>query len=374
MKKVRNKIIVCKDNLSLSDQVENAASARVSGAIFITDFSVSEFYTQSSFPAAFVGLKDGQRIVDYIKRNNNPKAKLEFQKTFIGTKPAPMVDSYSSRGPYARCQYVLKPDLLAPGTLVLASWSPISSVTEVASVELFSKFNLDSGTSMATPHVAGVAALVKKANPDWSPAAIRSALMTTANPLDNTQSPIKDVSNKDLAPGSPIDVGSGHIDPNKSLDPGLIYDASVEDYIELLCAMNYTEKQIRNITKSTHSCLNKSLDLNYPSFIAYFIGNDSDSGKTVHEFQRTVTNVGEAISSYTAKLTPMKGIKVSVVPKKLVFRKKYEKLSYKLTLEGPKSMKEDVVHGSLSWVHDEGKYVVRSPIVATDLVVDIIDD
>eukprot|EP00257_Ricinus_communis_P026505 XP_025013919.1 subtilisin-like protease SBT1.9 [Ricinus communis] len=353
MKKVRNKIIVCKDNLSLSDQVENAASARVSGAIFITDFSVSEFYTQSSFPAAFVGLKDGQRIVDYIKRNNNPKAKLEFQKTFIGTKPAPMVDSYSSRGPYARCQYVLKPDLLAPGTLVLASWSPISSVTEVASVELFSKFNLDSGTSMATPHVAGVAALVKKANPDWSPAAIRSALMTTANPLDNTQSPIKDVSNKDLAPGSPIDVGSGHIDPNKSLDPGLIYDASVEDYIELLCAMNYTEKQIRNITKSTHSCLNKSLDLNYPSFIAYFIGNDSDSGKTVHEFQRTVTNVGEAISSYTAKLTPMKGIKVSVVPKKLVFRKKYEKLSYKLTLEGPKSMKEDVVHGSLSWVHDE---------------------
>ncbi|KAL3583744.1 hypothetical protein D5086_014805 [Populus alba] len=316
----------------------------------------------------YIGLQDGERVIDYIKESKDPRGTVVFRKTVTGTKPAPRVDDYSGRGPFASCRNVLKPDLLAPGTLVLASWSPISSVAEVRSHSLFSKFNLLSGTSMATPHVAGVAALIKKAHPDWSPAAIRSALMTTADSLDNTLSPIKDASNND-SPATPIDIGSGHINPNKSLDPGLIYDATAEDYIKLLCAMNYTNKQIQIITRSSHhDCKNRSLDLNYPSFIAFFDSYDSGSKeKAVHKFQRTLTNVGERMSSYTAKLLGMDGIKMSVEPQKLVFKKEHEKLSYTLTLEGPKSLKEDVVHGSLSWVHDGGKHVVRSPIVATSI-------
>lgn len=368
LKKVRNKIVVCKDNLTFSNQIENAASARVSGAVFISNYSSpSEFYTRSSFPAVYIGLQDGQRVIDYIKESKDPRGTVEFRTTITGTKPAPRVDDYSGRGPFASCRNVLKPDLLAPGTLVLASWSPVSSVAEVRSHSLFSKFNLLSGTSMATPHVAGVAALIKKAHPDWSPAAIRSALMTTAYSLDNTLSPIKDAAAND-SPATPIDIGSGHVNPTKSLDPGLIYDAAAEDYIKLLCAMNYTNKQIQIITRSNHDCRNRSLDLNYPSFIAYFDSYDSGSKeKVVHRFQRTLTNVGDPTSNYTAKLIGMDGIKVSVEPQKLVFKKKLEKLSYALTLEGPRSLKEDVVHGSLSWVHDGGKYVVRSPIVATSV-------
>lgn len=120
-------------------------------------------------------------VIDYIEKNSDPRGKLEFQKTALGTEPAPMVDGYRARGPFESCQRVLKPDLLAPGTFVLASWSPISSVAKVRSHDLFSIFNLDSGTSMATPHMAGVAALIKKANPDWSPVATGSALKTTAD-------------------------------------------------------------------------------------------------------------------------------------------------------------------------------------------------
>ncbi|KAJ0097860.1 hypothetical protein Patl1_28678 [Pistacia atlantica] len=368
LKKVKNAIIVCKDNLSISGQVVKAISAGVSGAVFISNSSYSELYTRSSFPAAFVGLHDGQSIIDYIKKNINPTGSFQFQNTVIGTKPAPRVDSYSSRGPFLSCPSILKPDLLAPGSLILGSWSPISSVAKVGSHLLFSNFNLLSGTSMATPHVAGVAALIKAAHPDWSPAAIRSALVTTANSLDNTLCPIEDVANDNL-PASPLDIGAGHITPNKALNPGLVYDATAEDYIKLLCAMNYTTTQIQIITKSSHNCINRSLDLNYPSFIAFFNNYDSNpEDKIVQEFWRTVTNVEEVGASYTANLTGLDDLKVFVEPQRLVFKQKFEKKKYKLSLEGPKLLKKVVVYGSLNWVDDNGKYVVRSPIVATSLV------
>ncbi|KAL5821696.1 hypothetical protein ACOSQ3_023578 [Xanthoceras sorbifolium] len=372
LKKVKFNIIVCKDKLSISSQVKNAVSAEVVGAVFISGSSISESesHIRSSFPAAFIGLRDGQTVIDYIQKSSNPTGSFQFQKTVIGTKPAPKIDSYISRGPFPSCPSILKPDLLAPGSLVLASWSPISSVTKIRSSLLFNNFNLISGTSMATPHVAGVAALVKAVHPDWSPAAIRSALVTTANSLDNTLGPIKDIANNDL-PASPLEMGAGLINPNRALSPGLVYDATAEDYIKFLCAMNYTTTQIRIITKSYHNCINRSMDLNYPSFISFFNNVYSNSNENVvQEFWRTVTNVGEGGTNYTAKLEGMEGLKVYVEPERLEFKNKYEKQRYKLSLEGPKWLEKVVVYGSLTWVNDDGKYVVRSPIVATGLVLE----
>ncbi|KAK3222025.1 hypothetical protein Dsin_009050 [Dipteronia sinensis] len=373
LKKVKFNIIVCNADLStISSQVENAVSAEAVGAVFISNSSISEseFYIRSSFPAAFTGLHDGQTIIDYIHKSSNPTGSLQFQKTVIDTKPAPKLDSYSSRGPFPSCPSILKPDLLAPGSLVLASWSPISPVAKVRpSRLLFSDFNLISGTSMATPHVAGVAALVKAVHADWSPAAIRSALVTTADSLDNTLGSIKDIANCDL-PASPLEMGAGLINPNKALNPGLVYDATADDYVNFLCTMNYTTTQIRIITKSSSNCINRSIDLNYPSFIAFFNNVDSNPNeKVVQVFWRTVTNVGDqGRTIYTAKLQGMEGLKVSVEPEKLEFKQKYEKQSYKLALEGPNWLEKVVIFGSLTWVNDDGKYVVRSPIVATSLV------
>lgn len=370
LNKLKGKIVVCKDNMNIDVQLENAEYAKVSGVVFISNTTLLDYNTKTIFPAAVIGDQDGKVVVDYIKQSSNPKASLEFRKTVIGSKPAPKVDDYSSRGPIRSCPTILKPDILAPGTLILASWSPTSSVSEDESVPLFSNFNIATGTSMAAPHVAGVAALIKSVHPDWSPAAIRSALMTTANPLDNTHSPIKYVIGN--LTENPLAIGAGHITPNKALDPGLVYDAAADDYIALLCAMNYTAKQIQIITGSIYICTDRfNIDLNYPSFIAYFNNNGSNSdAKVVQEFRRTLTNVGEKQSSYFVNLTPMAGLKLKVEPQKLVFTKKYEKLRYKLTIVGPKLLKEDVVQGSLSWIDDGGKYVVRCPIVATNIVPD----
>ncbi|KAJ4823823.1 hypothetical protein Tsubulata_035740 [Turnera subulata] len=370
LSKFRQSIIVCQDkNESLGVQMDNIHKANVTGGVFITNLTEVEFAIQTSFPAVLMKPKDGDIIKDYIKSNTNPQGVLEFKKTNLGVKGAPSVTSYSSRGPSPSCPFVLKPDIMGPGALVLAAWPQNVAASVVNSQSLFSNFNLLSGTSMSCPHLAGVAALLKKAHPEWSPAAIRSAMMTTADTMDNTLQPIKDAGDDDQSAATPLAIGAGQVNPNKALDPGLIYDADSIDYVNLLCALNYTEKRIKTITgSSSYNCSGKSLDLNYPSFIAFFNVNNSKSDSTiVQEFHRTVTNVGAASATYTAHITGVNGLKVSVEPEKLQFKSMKEKLSYKLTIEGPSLLKDTVAFGYLSWVDVGAKHVVKSPIVATSL-------
>ena len=368
LQKVGYKIVVCQDKKgSLSDQVQNAYDAKVVAAVFISDVTDLEFYIQTSSPAIFLNMKNGETVKDYIKTSkSNPKASLVFKKTTLGTKPSPRVSSYSSKGPSISCPFVLKPDIMAPGSLVLASWPPKIPVANEGGSFLYSKFNLLSGTSMSCPHAAGVAALLKSAHPDWSPAAIRSAMMTTSDAIDNTLNPITDLGD-DNHPASPFAFGAGHINPNKALDPGLIYDVNAQDYVNVLCGLEYTNQQIQIITKSaSNNCSNKSLDLNYPSFVAFFNAKGSNSSFiSVREFHRTVTNVGEGQSTYVASVTPIKEIKVRVTPEKLVFKNKNEKQSFKLSIEGPQKLKEESVFGYLRWVESASKRMVSSPIVAT---------
>nr|DAD21519.1 TPA_asm: hypothetical protein HUJ06_022982 [Nelumbo nucifera] len=375
-----NKIVVCEgtagynrnespDMDAISEQINNVRQAGVAGGIFLYKGPELEPYIQISFPGVFVGRNKGQAILGYIKRSPDPRASFKFHSTRVGIKPAPRVAVYSSRGPSSSCPGVLKPDLMAPGSLVLASWAPTSPVVDEGSIQLFSNFNIIYGTSMACPHAAGVAALLKGAHPEWSPAAIRSAMMTTADSLDNTLGPITQVVDKER-PATPLSMGAGHINPNKALDPGLIYDANAQDYARLLCALNYTREQMNKITRSSsgHNCLNPSLDLNYPSFIALLRDDLPPDAKVIREFRRTVTNVGDGMAEYTAELTPIDGFRLKVEPDRLVFKDKYEKQSYKLTLEGPGSVESGVVHGSLNWVEVGGRHVVRSPIVATSFL------
>ncbi|TKY64144.1 Subtilisin protease SBT1.7 [Spatholobus suberectus] len=285
---------------------------------------------------------------------------MSFKITTLGTKPAPSVDVYSSRGPSNSCPFVLKPDIIAPGTSILAAWPPNAPLENFGSQNLFSNLNLLSGTSMACPHVAGVAALLKRAHPDWSPAAIRSAIMTSSDIFDNTKELIKDIAD-DYKPASPLALGAGHINPNNALDPGLVYDVGVQDYVNLLCALNFTQQNITIITRSSsNNCSKPSLDLNYPSFIAFFSGKgSSNESRIIWEFQRTMTNVGEGQTIYTASVTPIKGFNVNVIPSKLMFKEKNEKQSYKLRIEGP-SIEG---FGYLTWT--DVKHVVRSAIMVT---------
>ncbi|KAL7136868.1 hypothetical protein ABFS83_10G058600 [Erythranthe nasuta] len=102
-----------------------------------------------------------------------------------------------------------------------------------------------SGTSMSCPHISGLATLLKAAHPYWSPSAIKSALMTTAYTVDNANSPLRDAADYSLS--TPCVHGAGHVDPHKALSPGLVYDATPDDYVSFLRSLDYTDDSVQLI-------------------------------------------------------------------------------------------------------------------------------
>ncbi|EXB55373.1 NifU-like protein 3 [Morus notabilis] len=285
---------------------------------------------------------------------------------------APCIPSFSSRGPNPISPNILKPDLAAPGANILAAWSPIASVSEgFEDDKRVVAYNILSGTSMSCPHASGAAAYVKSFHPTWSPAAIKSSLMTTANPMS-----------ADLNSEAKFAYGSRQINPLKAACPGLIYDAVEDDYKNLLCGQGYTTKLLQIVTGNSNSTcpdqaslektttttitsLNPNLiggaegrfyrttpDLNYPTFAL----STTPSQTINHVFNRTVTNVGSPTSSYKANLVAPPGLKITVNPSVLSFKSLEEKLSYAVTVRGTVDKKVVV---SASHVWDDGEVVTN---------------
>ncbi|KAK4539170.1 hypothetical protein RGQ29_031944 [Quercus rubra] len=356
-KEVAGKVVICDYSRSnISQQIEEVERAGAYAAIFFTDLFLPLSYDkyilpndQYSIPSLILPTGSGTLVKDYVTRVKNPKVKdMSFVLTRLGTKPAPQVAIFSSK------------DIIAPGVDILAAYVPLKRI-KVGNYDLVADYKLMSGTSMATPHVAGVGALLKAVHPEWSPAAIRSAMMTTAYAMDNNGTILKSEHTNDF--GSPIEFGAGHINPNKAMDPGLIYDMGFQDYIEFLCGVEHTKKQMSALIRRTQwSCSNKSIhDLNYPSFTAAL------TTKTIYpvamNFSRVVTNVGNDKAVYRAQLENIPtGLKISVKPRTLTFTRKYQTRSFVVNIELDREFSK-VIYGFLKWI-DQDSHIVSSPIVA----------
>ena len=157
--------------------------------------------------------------------------------------------------------------------------------------------------------------------------------------------------------------GSGQIDPVKAVNPGLVYDAGVADYVKFLCGQGYSNKSLRLVTGDNSSFCSESnnataWDLNYPSFT---ISSSSKSESVTRVFHRTVTNVGSSVSLYKATVVAPPGFTVVVEPSVLSFKAIGQKMAFTVTVSGV-ATSGSVGSGSLVW--DDGVYQVRSPIVA----------
>ncbi|GAA0172023.1 serine protease [Lithospermum erythrorhizon] len=357
---IKEKIVLCVVGggvpaVSKGLAVQNAGGAAM---ILMNDVYLANTTSASAhvLPATHVSYADGLNIIKYIDSTTTPTATIIFKGTIIGgDNHAPVVAAFSSRGPNAASPGILKPDIIGPGVNILAAW-PYSVENNFNSAGL--NFNFLSGTSMSCPHLSGVAALLKSAHPSWSPAAIKSAMMTTADIVNLKGNRIED---ETFHPADIFAVGSGHINPSRANNPGLVYDLQPTDYIPYLCGLSYSNHEVSIIVNHNVNCSRESRisdsQLNYPSF-SVILGKNART----QTYSRKVTNVGGAQTNYIAHVIKPRDVVVKVEPTMLNFTKLNQVLTYKVTFSrSVTNATADFAHGYLTWTST--KYSVRSPIV-----------
>ncbi|KAK4730737.1 hypothetical protein R3W88_023725 [Solanum pinnatisectum] len=347
--KVKGKIVYC---LGSNQQDYALKGLQGAGTIILSDkMTDTPFITYIS--STSINTTYAAQVEKYIHSTKSPQAVIYKTRTVNMT--APFVPSFSSRGPQSISLNILKPDISAPGLSILAAFTGLNSInSDRTKDKRMVKYNVDSGTSMSCPHAAAATAYVKSFHPDWSPAAIKSALMTTA-----TSMKIRPV-------GAELASGSGQINPRKAINPGLIYDLDINSYIGYFCKEGYNSTNIALLTgNKMYNCssIPKALGadgLNYPS-IHLQLQNPNESDISAI-FYRTVTYVGNGKAVYKAKVRGPKCLSINVVPNILSFSKVNEKKSFRVELNG-KFTRDKSWYISSSLVWGGKKPYVKSPIL-----------
>ncbi|MBT8131237.1 MAG: S8 family serine peptidase, partial [Gammaproteobacteria bacterium] len=263
-----------------------------------------------SVPTVHVDKASGDAIRTYALTDPTPTA--EIFPSYFSPAPAPNIAGFSSRGPLlAGGGDLLKPDVSAPGVDVLAAVAPPGNGGQ--------DFASYQGTSMSSPHVAGLAALLTELHPDWSPMMIKSALMTTGFDL--------------LSGADPFAQGAGHVDPNKAADPGLVYDAGWNDWMDFLFG-------------------SEPSNLNSASFAIGVL----PGSKTL---TRTVTSVADTTETYTFSAA-VAGVDVTATPSSFAIAPG-ESITYDVTFTANGAPFNEYATGFVTWTGDNG-HVVRSPV------------
>ncbi|CAL4954358.1 unnamed protein product [Urochloa decumbens] len=346
---IKGKILVCSYSIrfvlglsSVKQALDTANNVSAAAVIFYLDPFVLGFQlnpTPMRMPGLIIPSSDDSKVFltyynDSLVRDETSGQIVSFggvAKILGGLNPiygnsAPKVMFYSARGPDPEDNSlsnadILKPNLIAPGSSIWGAWSSLGLDSAEFAGESFAML---SGTSMAAPHVAGLAALIKQKFPSFSPAAIASALSTTTTLSDRQGKPImaqRTYSNPDStqSPATAFDMGNGFVNATAALDPGIIFDCSYNDFFSFLCGINGSSPVVMNYTGN--SCAASTMtgaDLNLPSITIAVLNQ-------TRTITRTVTNVA-ADESYTVSYSAPYGTVVSVTPTQFVIPSRQKQL------------------------------------------------
>ncbi len=334
--RVAGNIVVC--DRGSNDRVDKSLAVKEAGGVGMVLVNTSALQSLNadfhSIPTVHLASSAHAPVHAYAAAGGTAtisKSVLDYET------PAPFTAGFSSRGPLvAGGGDLLKPDVIAPGEDILAAVAPPGNSDR--------SFDLYSGTSMSSPHVAGLAALLIDLHPDWSPMAVKSALMTSA--YDVLDGP-------DTDPDVIFSQGAGHVAPNSAADPGLVFDASWNDWLAFLCGGS---SAVGAGTCGTLESMGYSTDLSDYNSASIAIG-DLAGSQTV---TRKVTNVGSSKATYTPSVTGMSGMTAEVSPASLTLAKGQTE-SFTVTITRGDALLNAYTGGQLTWT--DGAHNVRIPLV-----------
>lgn len=279
--RVAGKIVVC--DRGVNARVNKSLAVQQAGGVgmILVNTSVNSLNADFHFvPTVHLQNTDRAAVKAYAA-TAGARASIAAA-TIVFNAPAPFTASFSSRGPLrAGNGDLLKPDVIAPGQDILAAVAPPGNAGR--------DFDLYSGTSMSSPYVAGLGALLKNLHPDWSPMMIKSALMTSASDV---------LDGPNTNPLVIFRQGAGHVRPNSAADPGLVFDSGFNDWFNFICGTQ-PGPFCSAFTPIDPSNLN----------VASIAIGDLAGVQTV---TRAVQNVGSQAETYTASYTGLGGITVAL--------------------------------------------------------------
>lgn len=292
-------------------------------------------------PSVHVGVDARQPILDYIAAAGASATARIVPLTAKELKAAPQVPEvaeFSSRGPSVTTEGdILKPDVTAPGVDVVAAVAPPFNHGR--------SWDFLSGTSMSSPHIAGIGALLKAAHPTWLPSEVKSALMTTTRDT---------VSSAD----DPFAQGAGFVVPNKATGPGLVYPTTANEYRRLMVGLGVRfSPPLDTLTPLRAS------DLNQASIAVGKLAG-------VETVTRRVKNVGGSTSTYTAGVD-VPGFDVQVSPSSFTLAPGAEQ-AFTVTFTRTRAPMNEWAVGNLTW--SDGTHAVRSPIALQPVAVSAPDE
>ncbi|MDG4788018.1 S8 family serine peptidase [Micromonospora sp. WMMD1102] len=269
--KVQGKVVACNysDKFAAVDEVRAKGGAAV---ILFGDVEVKRINNLYGFPTVTLWTRQqaGPLLTHLQRRPTTGTVTLSTGGNGSSLPGVPSVVNFSSWGPDQVHTGLQKPDLAARGTDVVAAVAPPGNNNR--------NFDVYSGTSMAAPHVAGMAAILKGLHANWSPGTIASALRTTATDTVGTSSPLKQ--------------GSGMPDPTRANDPGLAVVPSATE-----------------LTAFRDAATPDGKELNLPSIAL----REYDGTNTV-TVNRRFTNVGSTQETYQASVSGLTGMSVTMNP------------------------------------------------------------
>jgi hypothetical protein len=342
--KVTGKIVVCNRGVSVSTDPTNArvdkpAAVAEAGGVGTIIANIADGAGQVAdvhvAPATHVDRATGDAIKAYVNGTANPTAKFTDGGP-VTPVDAPSIAGFSSRGPSLATGDQLKPDIAAPGVDVLAAVAPTNHAGRL--------WDLESGTSMSSPHIAGLSLLIKQKHPDWTPDMVKSAMMTTAY---------------DLKSGAdPFAQGAGQVDPKKFLDPGLVYPSGgFAKYLGFICTT-----MGNSVSSACPSLAIRPNELNLPSMaIGALAGAD-----TLH---RSVTSVGTTSETYTATVQGVSGVDVAVSPSSFTIAPGAAQ-NYSVAFTRTTAPFGTYTSGFITLTGDKG-HVVRIPVVVNPVKIQV---